>query len=115
ESWFPEELVVIGVHSGKFIAERETRNVRQAVLRHGITHPVVNDRQFRIWRSYAVNAWPTLVLIDPAGRGVGQQAGERPPESLAEAIRRLVARAESEGTLDRSPRSFQIGRASCRE
>lgn len=110
ESWFPEELVVIGVHSGKFIAERETRNVRQAVLRHGITHPVVNDRQFRIWRSYAVNAWPTLVLIDPAGRVVGQQAGELPAEILADAIRRVVARAESEGALDRSLRSFRLER-----
>lgn len=110
ESWFPEELVVIGVHSGKFIAERETRNVRRAVLRHGITHPVVNDRQFRIWRSYAVNAWPTLVLIDPLGRVVGQQAGELLAEVLADGIGRLVARAESEGMLDRSPRSFPLER-----
>ena len=32
------------------------------------SHPVVNDRQYRIWRAYAVNAWPTLVLIDAEGR-----------------------------------------------
>lgn len=110
ESWFPEELVVIGVHSGKFIAERETRNVRRAVLRHGIDHPVVNDRQFRIWRSYAVNAWPTLVLIDPGGRVVGHQAGELPAELLAEAVRRVIVSAESEGTLDRTRKTFPLER-----
>ncbi|HEX7118132.1 MAG TPA: NHL domain-containing thioredoxin family protein [Longimicrobiales bacterium] len=107
EAWFPAELVVVGVHSGKFIAERDTANIREAVLRHGIDHPVVNDRQFRIWRSYAVNAWPTLVLVDPEGRVVGQQAGELPAERLAEVIRRVVADAESAGTLDRAPRTFR--------
>ncbi|HEX6940830.1 MAG TPA: thioredoxin-like domain-containing protein [Longimicrobiales bacterium] len=110
ESWFPAELVVVGVHSGKFIAERETSNIREAVLRHGIDHPVVNDRRFRIWRSYAVNAWPTLVLIDPEARVVGQQAGEIAAERLAEVVERVIARAESAGKLDRTPRAYPLER-----
>ncbi len=101
---------MIGVHSGKFIAERDTANVRQAVLRLDIDHPVVNDRRFRIWRSFAVNAWPTLVLVDPRGRVVGQQAGELPAEVLADAVRRLVDIAETEGTLDRRPTTFPLER-----
>src|SRR5579872_4993058 len=44
EERFPDELVVIGVHSSKFTAESELFNVRQAVMRHDIRHPVVNDR-----------------------------------------------------------------------
>src|SRR5690606_2033176 len=85
-------------------------NVRQAVLRLDIDHPVVNDRRFRIWRSFAVNAWPTLVLVDPRGRVVGQQAGELPAEVLADAVRRLVDIAETEGTLDRRPTTFPLER-----
>lgn len=103
EERFPEELVIIGVHSGKFIAERVTANIQEAVLRLGVRHPVVNDRQFRIWRSYAVNAWPTLTLIDPEGRVVGQQAGELPANDLARAIERVIRDAEARGTLDRTP------------
>ena len=39
---FPNELVVIGVHSAKFTSEQLSENIRQTVLRHGIEHPVVN-------------------------------------------------------------------------
>lgn len=112
EEQFPDELVVIGVHSGKFIAERVTENIRQAVLRYGVHHPVVNDRQYRIWRAYAVSGWPTLTLINPDGRIVGQQAGEIPAEELAEAVGQVVAEAESAGTLDRTPLAFTPEQAS---
>ncbi len=40
EAKYPNELVVIGVHSGKFDNERETENIRQIILRYGLEHPV---------------------------------------------------------------------------
>ena len=67
EEKYPTELVVIGVESGKYHAERVTGRIRDASIRLDAIHPVVNDRQFRIWRSYAVSAWPTLAVVDPAG------------------------------------------------
>ncbi len=103
EGWFGDELVVIGVHSGKFIAERVTANIAAAADRLGVQHPVVNDRQYRIWRAYAVNAWPTLMLIDAEGRVVGQHAGEISAEELEPTVRQVIADAESHGVLDRSP------------
>jgi len=103
EGWFGDELVVIGVHSGKFIAERVTANIAAAAERLDVRHPIVNDRQYRIWRAYAVNAWPTLVLIDADGRVVGQHAGEITAEELEPAVRQVIADAESRGVLDRSP------------
>lgn len=108
EEWFGEELVVVGVHAGKFIAERETANIREAVLRLGVEHPVVNDRQFRTWRAYAVNAWPTLTLLNPEGRIVGQQAGEIPADLLAQVIERVIVESDERGTLDRTPLRFPI-------
>jgi hypothetical protein len=40
---FPNQLVVVGVHSAKFPNEHLTANILQALLRSGIQHPVVND------------------------------------------------------------------------
>ncbi|MGH8910186.1 MAG: alkyl hydroperoxide reductase [Egibacteraceae bacterium] len=71
-----EPVVVIGVHSPKFPTEGDARMVRQAVRRHGVTHPVVVDTEFRVWRAYAVRAWPTLVLVSPDGMILGASSGE---------------------------------------
>ena len=79
EKKYADALTVIGVHSAKFNAEKATENVRAAVRRYDIGHPVVNDANFEIWKTYAVRAWPTLMFIDPEGKvldrtGVGEQA-----------------------------------------
>lgn len=76
EAEYPEEVVVIGVHSAKFDAEKSLNSIRKAILKFGIKHPVINDADFEIWRQYAINAWPTVVLIDPDGNVIGQKPGE---------------------------------------
>ena len=93
EERFREELAVIGVHSGKYIAERETARIAEAARRLGVAHPVVNDRQFRIWRSYAVRAWPTIVVIDPQGYVLGMHAGEFTTEMVAPTLEQIIADA----------------------
>src|SRR5687767_4031313 len=92
-------LVAIGVHAGKYHRERETASIAAACRRLGVTHPVVNDRQFRVWRDHAVNAWPTIVIVDPEGRVVGQQSGELPLEGLDGFVRRVAEEHRSRGTL----------------
>jgi sugar lactone lactonase YvrE len=99
EEQFPSELAVVGVHSGKYTTERKTDRIRDASLRLGVEHAVVNDRQFRVWRSYAVNAWPTIVVIDPAGYVIGQHAGEFTFEEIEPFLQRTVRAAESKGLL----------------
>lgn len=110
EKWH-DELVVIGVHSAKFETEQDTRNIRQAILRYDIGHPVVNDKDFRVWRSYAVRAWPTLVLIDPSGRIVGQVSGETTFERFDPVIERVVKAAEADGTLVRGALNLSTERS----
>src|SRR5688572_4049054 len=39
EAKYPNELVVIGVHSAKFENEKQTDNIREAVKRYEIEHP----------------------------------------------------------------------------
>lgn len=67
ENEFKDDLVVVGVHSAKFDTEKDTDQIRQAILRYGVEHPVVNDKDFRIWRQFEVRSWPTLILLRPNG------------------------------------------------
>ena len=76
EERFHDELVIIGVHSPKFTNERNTENLRRILVRYEIEHPVVNDAEMRIWRAYGARAWPTRVIVDPAGQLVGTATGE---------------------------------------
>lgn len=103
EKKYPEELVVIGVHSAKFSAEKETQNIRQAVLRYGIEHPVVNDSERQVWEEYAVRAWPSFMLIDPLGKIIGTHSGEQVFELFDRVIGEMAEHYDGEGKLDRRP------------
>ena len=96
-----DTVVIIGVHSPKFVHEAEHQAVVDAVERYGVEHPVLDDPELATWKQYAVRAWPTLVVIDPEGYVVAQHAGE----GHAHAIERLVEELETEhaakGTLRR--------------
>lgn len=101
EEKYVRELVVIGVHSAKFPTEKGTEKIRQAVLRHQIEHPVVNDADFQIWGAYTVHAWPTLVLIGPEGQHLGAHAGEITFEMFDPAIAQAIAEFDARGLIDR--------------
>ncbi|XP_056285407.1 NHL repeat-containing protein 2 [Pseudoliparis swirei] len=69
-------LVVVGVHSAKFPNEKVLDNVRSAVLRYDICHPVVNDSEAHLWHQLEVSCWPTLVLLGPRGNLLFSLVGE---------------------------------------
>ena len=106
ERAWPNELVVIGVHSAKFASERDTKNIKEAVLRYHVEHPVVNDSQFIIWNSFGIQAWPSLVLIDPAGYAVWGQSGEVTFEQVDAVLRRAVPFYRQNKLLDPRPLRF---------
>ncbi len=101
EAEYPDELVVIGVHSAKFTHEGETENIRQIVQRYEVDHPVVNDRDFAVWERWGARAWPTMALIDPAGNVVGMHAGEGFYDVAQPVIESLLY--EFSDQIDRSP------------
>lgn len=103
ERKYARELAVVGVHSPKFIGERESEAVRQAILRLNVGHPVINDRDFTVWQSYAVRAWPTLMFIDPAGKVIGKHEGELPLAAFDRLLSEMVAEFDAAGLLDRRP------------
>lgn len=102
EHKYSDRLTVIGVHSAKFDNEKEVENIRQAILRYAIEHPVIVDSNFDIWSQYTVRAWPTLMVIDPEGYVIGYVQGEGNREALDEFISKLLAEHEAKGTVDRA-------------
>jgi len=109
EAKYHDELVVIGVHSAKFLNEAETVNIELVAERYERREPIVNDAAFEVWRAYGVRAWPTLVLIDPAGNVVGRHEGEGAFAPLDAAIAGTIAAFDARGELDRSPRDLTDG------
>ena len=108
ESKFSREVTVIGVHSAKFTAEKETVNLRRAILRYEIEHPVVNDRDFQLWREYTVGAWPTLMFIDPACKIIGKHQGEITQGMLDRFMSDLVDEYDEKGLIQHSELTFNL-------
>jgi DNA-binding beta-propeller fold protein YncE len=108
ERAFANNLVVIGVHSAKFQTEKETENIRAAILRYEIEHPVINDADHSLWNTYGVNSWPTIVLIDPEGNFVGSNPGEFKAEAVANILHAALPYYREHGLLDEKPLAFDL-------
>lgn len=106
EKYKDQPFVVIGVHSGKFDQEKNTENIRTAVKRYGIEHPVAVDNDFAIWQRFGSRSWPTLVLIDSAGQPVGSISGEGHRKILDQAIAKVLEKGRVDGTLAAKPLTF---------
>jgi thiol-disulfide isomerase/thioredoxin len=112
EEKYKNELVVIGVHSGKFENEKSTENIRKAVLRYELKHPVVNDADKKIWRAYQCEWWPTIAIIDPEGKIVAGAAGETTfnYQTTDRIIGGLVQKHRRNKTLDETPIRFDTAK-----
>lgn len=109
EDKYPDDLVVIGVHSPKFPNERVGEQVQKAINRYHIHHPVVNDPKLTMWRQYGIRAWPSMILIDPEGYVLGVLRGEGRRRQLDMLIEEQLEKAEQAGirspsTLETHPR-----------
>ena len=115
EEKYAAEMVVVGVHSAKFNAEKATDNVRRAIMRYEIEHPVINDADFIVWSQYAARAWPTLMFIGPDGKVVGKHEGEFPIEALDNVLATMVTEYDSQDLIDRRPLEVKLERDQARE
>jgi thiol-disulfide isomerase/thioredoxin len=99
EEEYADELVVIGVHSPKFVHEADPAALAAAVERYGVHHPVLDDPELTTWQAYTARAWPTLVLVDPEGYVVAHYAGEGHAHAISALLATLVSEHRSKGTL----------------
>jgi thiol-disulfide isomerase/thioredoxin len=100
EQKYKDSLTIIGVHSAKFDNEKDTKNIRQAILRYDIEHPVLVDKDFRVWHDYAVRAYPTFIVIDPQGYVVDYFSGEGKRDILDELIGKLTQQYQEKGNVN---------------
>ncbi len=103
EAEFPNELVVIGVHSARFPNEGETENLRQAVQRYEIARPVVNDGDLLVWRAWGIRERPTLLLVDPRGMVFGFHTGGDVYRVLQPIIVGMIRQFDAQGLVNREP------------
>jgi NHL repeat len=90
-------FMVVGVHTGKFSAERDAEHVTRTARRYGLRHPIVIDEGGEIWKSHSSRAWPFVTLIDASGHVRFQGAGEPDRERMTSAVDFLLDEAAAEG------------------
>ncbi len=108
EEKYRDSLVVLGVHSAKYTTEKETDNIRSAVLRYYIQHPVVNDAEFKVWGAWGIRAWPTIMFIDPRGNVIGKHEGELPYAEFDQLIGDMTSEFSRVELIDPTPLPYQL-------
>jgi thiol-disulfide isomerase/thioredoxin/sugar lactone lactonase YvrE len=98
---------VVGIHSGKFDAEKEVSAIAEAMARHGIEHPVATDSDLVIWEQYAIHGWPTSVLVDARGYAVAWFRGEPELPTLIGWVQAALDDGRARGVLAAGPPEFQ--------
>jgi peptide-methionine (R)-S-oxide reductase len=84
-------LTIIGVHSPEFAGEKKIENVRREVASLGIRYAVVTDNDYVTWKAFQVAAWPTMFVVDKAGRIRWQHVGEGEYDKAEQVIQKLLA------------------------
>lgn len=113
EQAYPNQLVVIGVHSAKFETEKGSKNIEEAILRYEIEHPVINDADHKIWDTFGVRSWPTVFLVDPAGNAVWGRSGEFQADEIRELLEAALPFYRAQKLLDEKP--LQLALLSARQ
>src|SRR5829696_4642182 len=111
EAKYANQLVVIGVHSAKFQNDKETVFIFKQKTAYEIEHPVYNDSEYAVWQSYGVRAWPTQVLIDPAGYVIGGVSGEGNYDVIDQTVAKVIDEFRKKGGLNEEPLKLVLERA----
>ncbi len=83
-------LRVISVHAPGFPPGHDEHQVRAAVERLGIEHPVAIDTDFLLWRAYANPGWPARYLFAPRLKLVDVHHGEGDYHGTERVIQELL-------------------------
>jgi len=108
-----EGVVLIWVHTPETEAERIKANVIQRVRELAVEYPVLLDQDNVNWKRWHQQYWPTVYLIDKAGRirfrwigelNNGSSSGEA---RMAERVKQPLRESSEETSLAISPGPFR--------
>ncbi len=72
ETWFNKYkssgVKVIGIHTPELKDEFDPIKVKQAMADLKVDYPVLIDNDSANWNRYKVNVWPTVYIVDKAGK-----------------------------------------------
>jgi thiol-disulfide isomerase/thioredoxin len=86
-------LQTIGIHTPEFAFERDSRNIRRAMAKHGITYPVAVDNEFKTWKAFGNQYWPHLFLADRQGIIQYDHIGEGAYDETEQKIQQLLGKS----------------------
>jgi len=84
-------LTIVGVHTPETDSEYNIDNVRREVPSLGIKYAIVTDNDYKTWKAYGVEAWPTIFVLDKQGRIRWLHVGEGQYDETEGVIKTLLA------------------------
>jgi sugar lactone lactonase YvrE len=91
-------LQVLAIDVPRFDHERDSRQVAQRFASHDFGFPVAHDRDWAAWQHFGIEAWPTLLLVDPDGELRARFVGDGHGRTLELRINELLADADASAT-----------------
>lgn len=112
---YPEELVIIAVHSAKYPQESDTEHIHKFLQRYQIEYPVINDKSYGVAKSYGANVWPSYAIITPTGKFLTGSAGSMRYDEWYQVIGDMIVEFEGRELMDREPLDLEPGLAAAPE
>jgi len=109
EKYKQKGLVIVGVHTPEFEFEKETENLIKANEKYGVTWPVVQDNDQKIWKAYGNQFWPHKYLINQEGMIVYDHIGEGAYEETELEIQKLLGISDMQLTQEPEKESSSFG------
>ncbi|HEY0427850.1 MAG TPA: peptide-methionine (R)-S-oxide reductase MsrB [Pyrinomonadaceae bacterium] len=87
-------LTIVGVHTPESDYEKQFEKLQAAVKSNGINYPVLTDTDSETWRAFAIEAWPSVVILDKQGHIRYRHIGEGAYDIQEKVIKTLLAESE---------------------
>ena len=91
EAYKNKGLAVIGVHPPEFGTARDMEDLIWTAKNLGLTFPIVQDNEFKLWRKYGNRIWPAIFLIDKHGEVRYSQLGKGNYQKTEFIIKKLLS------------------------
>jgi thiol-disulfide isomerase/thioredoxin len=71
-----KDLVIVGVHTPEFAAEKNVARIKDRATKNGLTFAIAVDNDGANWKAWGNQIWPCVYLVDRAGTVQYRWGGE---------------------------------------